>query len=129
MYIDHCALSAKQYDYFSEFAFNFGSQYLANEVENDRSVLLYPNVLYSLALAKFYDEFKVLEKSENDRSALVTLPESLTQDIKEYNIHEKQSSFFWLALAVTLYPKIACRLLEITELEKQNPSHSKMVNN
>ena len=48
--IDHCALSASNYKWFINFSQNFGTSYYFNE---KKSILLYPNILFSYALALF----------------------------------------------------------------------------
>lgn len=129
LYIDHSALSAKKYEYFKDFALNFGSQYLATDDSSNKSILLYPNIIYSLALSTFNELLVKIEESGNIRSELTNIPETLSSDIREMNIHKDQSCFFWLALAVCMYPKMIASILELTELEKQNPSHSKLTGN
>jgi len=52
--ISYTAISAKQYDWFVNFAFKFGKQYHTkqNELEskaNSNSILMYPNILFSVA--------------------------------------------------------------------------------
>lgn len=128
LYIDHCAISARKFDFLLDFAFHFGDQYLRTSVDGPKSILLYPNILYSIALSKFFIELKELEKIDNVRTGLSTLPESFEEDIINLNIHKEQGSHFWIALAVTLYPSILQKLLELTELDKQNESHSKFKN-
>ena len=82
-------------------------------------MLLYPNILYSLALCTFFKEMDHYEKkSLNVRENILKHSSTLLEDVKTMNIHEKQDSYFWLTLAVILYPKVLASILEITELEK-----------
>jgi hypothetical protein len=56
LYIDYNALCAKEFDFIINFANNFAFQYLTKSTEKNsrQSVALYPNIIYSVALSKFY---------------------------------------------------------------------------
>jgi hypothetical protein len=54
----------------------------------------------------------------------VAIKSGLLEDVQKMRINAYQDASFWIVLAVILYPKIVVELLKITELEKQNESHS-----
>lgn len=54
----------------------------------------------------------------------MAIKSGLLEDVQKMRINAYQDASFWIVLAVILYPKIVVELLKITELEKQNESHS-----
>ena len=48
--MDHAAIGATKYSYLEEFVLTFGHRYFS---EDNCSILLYPNYLFSLALSRF----------------------------------------------------------------------------
>ena len=125
MYVDHIALSAKKFDFLENFAENFANQYLVAGGEAKRSICLYPNIIYSLSLSKLYrilDQCHETKTNPNDK--LVQIEPDLAENLNNLNIDVKNSASFWISLAFILYPSLLVRILEETELSKQNTSHS-----
>ena len=126
MYIDHVSISAKKFDFFEDFASNFASQYLSSPVEKNKySICLYPNIIYSLSLIKFYrllDECHTDKIEPNER--LTKVEATLAEDITLLKFDVKASHNFWICLSFLLYPKLLISILQETELNKQSCSHS-----
>lgn len=125
LYIDHTALSARKYEFFENFAKNFANHYLNVPSGEPKSILLYPSVVYSMALTKL---MRVLDdcqssKTEPNKQLAIVNDESLLK-IPEVEISTTNDSSFWLALAYLLYPSLLQGILEETELSKQACSHS-----
>lgn len=113
------------------FARCFSNQYI-NKKENKKnktSVALYPNFVYSVALAKFWLETENsddVSESEYKQHA-INIPKDALKNVSSFDLSFYDSSHQWLMTAILLYPKILIELLEKTELIKQNPAHSNLV--
>lgn len=149
LYIDYNAISAQQYDWYMNFALKFGKQYYskAQELETEqtsgrkilKSILLYPNVVFSFALCKFLKACESFDQENINTEIVKSFHKSKTDDSHEKSIFadasnlkniglEKDHNFFGL-LAILLYPKMLMKIITITELHKQNPSNSNFKEN
>lgn len=121
MIIDHTALSAGKYVWFCEFARDFGKHYFGSQY----SVLLFPNVLFSFALALFREESKEIT-SEKLPHFISPLTDQTFDRITNFEWSPADNDFnFWIALAILLYPELFKSVILSTEMNKQNPRGNK----
>lgn len=123
--IDHFALSANRLTFLKDFAERFGSYYFNKQT----SLLLYPNYVCSYAICLFKLKTKDMEQ-DLIGSLTADIDKNLVADIFDYKWDSHLENYnFWLTLAVLLYPQLIKAILNITEMHKQNPSHSKFIYN
>jgi hypothetical protein len=128
LYIDHIAISAKKFDFLEDFAQHYADQYLRAPGDPHRSICLYPNIIYSLALSKLYtilDYCHEHKMTPNDR--LTKIESDLADQLNTFDIDVAHSATFWISLATILYPSLLIKILEETELSKQAAPHSSFV--
>ena len=113
-----------------DFTKSFANQYCISKTQAQHSIALYPNFIYSLALAKFYLEIEQVQDEDTYgiKQHAVTIPKTFEKNLRNLSISFYDSSHQWIALAFLLYPKILIKILELTEMGKQNPSHSALKN-
>jgi hypothetical protein len=123
MLIDHTALSAGRYDWFIDFARLFGKHYFGQRF----SVLLFPNTLYSFALALFRQQSREIT-SDSIAAFIEPLPPATFERLLSFNWDSECLDFnFWLALGILLYPEMLGMIVTATDMHKQNPKGNKWV--
>ena len=125
LYIDHTSISARKFDFFENFAKNFGNHYLNTPNGSPVSIILYPSIVYSMALTKLMKVIEACLPTKTDPiKELTSVDEKSLLKIEEINFDIKNDGSFWLGLAFLLYPSLLQSILTETELIKQACPHS-----
>lgn len=116
--IDHSALSAQRFEWFNEFALNFGRDYFGPRF----SILLYPNIIFSHSLSLFREQTAKLPQ-EKIGDHLGAVSDEIFNRILNFEWRKNESDYnFWLVLALLLFPELLRAILNVTEMQKQNPT-------
>lgn len=115
--IDHSALSAQRFEWFNEFASNFGRDYFGPRF----SILLYPNIIFSHSLSLFREHTAKLPQ-EKVADHLGSISDDIFNRILNFEWRKDETDYnFWLVLALLLFPELLRAILSVTEMQKQNP--------
>jgi hypothetical protein len=116
--IDHSALSAQRFEWFNEFALNFGRDYFGPRF----SILLYPNIIFSHSLSLFREQTSKMPQ-EKISDYLGSISDDIFARILNFEWRKDESDCnFWLVLALLLFPELLRAILNVTEMQKQNPT-------
>ncbi len=117
--IDHTALIAKKYDWLLNFVQFYGETF----INDNTSLVLYPNFLFSKSLALF-EKLVFNNKGKNPTEDDLKIDKKIFENIFSWNWDPKDKNpSFWLALGLLLYPMLFKQILLTTFLNKKSCFH------